>query len=293
MNKFLLYLRMLRVKQWAKNVLVFLPVIISPYEISSQSLYALIVTFILFCCSASLIYIVNDWTDRESDAFNKNKKHRPFANKDLHFKDAVIGFISLLIIFIFLIWEIYKISSGVSILIIVYLTQSILYSLYLKNITLIEMLIVSTGYSYRALAGGLSVYLLPSSWMLLTIFLASLFMIAQKRLSDKSSVDSEDQMRPSIRAYPEGFLDMVTNISAASAIISYILFSLSDYAQIKFQNPYLPLSSVFVIYATFRYLQVAMSSLRAHDPIYLIIRDRHMKVCIFMYFVFIIATNSF
>lgn len=292
MNKFVLYLRMMRVKQWAKNMLVFLPFLISPYEISIQNFQTLIMTFVLFCCSASLIYIVNDWTDRKSDSLNKNKKHRPFASGDLNFKDAVKGFLFLLIIFIFLNWKIYLMVPSVSILIIIYFIQSILYSFYFKNITLIEMLIVSTGYSYRALAGGLSVYLLPSTWMLLTIFLASLFMIAQKRLSDKFSVENQDELRPSIKAYPDNFLNIVTGISAASAIISYILFTLSDYAQTKFQNPYLPISSIFVIYATFRYLQVAMTSLRAHDPIYLIVRDSHMKACIFMYFIFIIVTNS-
>ncbi len=284
---------MFRVRQWAKNFLVFLPALIFPYEINFDSFYALIVTFGIFCCSASMIYIVNDWTDRESDAYNKNKKDRPFASKDLNFKHALIGFFFLFTIFLFLFFEIYKISPEVCILIFIYQTQSFLYSFYLKNITLIEMLIVSTGYSYRALAGGLSIYLLPSSWMLLTIFLASIFMIAQKRLSDMKSVEDQNMLRPSIRAYSNKFLNIVTGISASSAIISYILFTISDYAQVKFQNPYLPISSIFIIYATFRYLQIALSSLKAHDPINLIIRDTHMKICIFLCFIFIILTNSF
>lgn len=292
MNKLMLYLRMIRVKQWAKNVLIFLPFLISPYEITIHNFQSLIITFALFCCSASLIYIVNDWVDRKSDALNVNKKHRPFASGDLHFKDALVGFLFLLVIFVFLNWKIYLVTPSVSILIIIYCIQSVLYSFYLKNISLVEMFIVSTGYSYRALAGGLSVYLLPSSWMLLTIFLASLFMVAQKRLSDKLSIENQDELRPVIKAYPDKFLNIITGISAASAIISYVLFTLSEYAQIKFQNPYLSISSVFVIYATFRYLLVAMNSLKAHDPIYLIVKDRHMKVCIFMYFVFIIITNS-
>jgi decaprenyl-phosphate phosphoribosyltransferase len=292
MRKLLLYAKMLRVRQWTKNLLVFLPAFISPYEIGIQNLYFLIMTFGLFCCSASLIYIVNDWTDRKLDAMHENKKHRPFASKELNLQDAVIGLSLLSIIFLYLCMEISKVSFGVSILIIIYLIQSILYSLFLKNITLVEMLIVSTGYSYRVLAGGLSISLLPSTWMLLTIFLASLFMIAQKRLSDKSCVLSQDQLRPSIRAYSDGFLTAVTIISAAAAIIMYILFTLSDYAQVKFQNPYLPISSIFIIYATFRYLQVSTSSSKAHDPIQLIIQDRHINGCILLCLVFIVITNT-
>jgi decaprenyl-phosphate phosphoribosyltransferase len=292
MRKSLLYLKMFRIKQWTKNLLIFLPAFISPYEIGMQSFFVLIMTFGLFCCSASIIYIVNDWTDRELDAIHKNKKHRPFASKELTLQDALIGLLLLSVIFIYLCLEISKVSLGVSVLIIIYLIQSILYSYFLKNVTLVEMLIVSTGYSYRVLAGGLSINLLPSTWMLLTIFLASLFMIAQKRLSDKSCAESQNQLRASINAYPEAFLTSVTSISAAAAIISYILFTLSDYAQVKFQNPYLPISSIFIIYATFRYLQVAIASSKAHDPIQLIIQDRHLNACVFFCLLFIIITNS-
>jgi len=153
------------------------------------------------------------------------------------------------------------------------------------------MLIVSTGYSYRALAGGLSVYLLPSSWMLLTIFLASIFIIAQKRLSDVLSVENQTMLRPSAKVYSNEYLNLITGIAAGSAIISYILFTLSDYAQVKFQNPYLPISSIFLIYATLRYLQIAMSSSKAHDPINLIIHDKHMTTFVLSCFIFIIITN--
>ena len=288
-----LYLKMLRIRQWLKNLLVFLPAFIFPSEINALNFYSLFITFGLFCCSASLVYIVNDWTDRKADALNKNKKNRPFASNELKLRDAVIGFSFLGIIFLFLTVEMYKISPYVCLLVSFYLIQSFLYSFFLKNITLLEMLIVSTGYSYRALAGGLSINLLPSTWMLLTIFLASLFMISQKRLSDKNSIEDVNMLRPSIKAYTDEFLNLITAISAGSAIISYILFTLSEYAQIKFQNPYLPISSIFIIYSTFRYLQVSLSSLNANDPVELIIKDNHIKACILLCFVFIIITNSF
>ena len=83
-------------------------------------------------------------------------------------------------------------------------------------------------------------------------------MVAQKRLSDIVSATDKSELRASVRAYPDGFLNLITAISASAAILSFILFTLSDYAQAKFHNPYLPISSIFIIYATFRYLQVAI-----------------------------------
>ena len=239
-----------------------------------------------------MVYIINDWVDRKSDALNKNKKNRPFANKDLNFKDAALGTFFLLTIFLILFSQTYQISPGVCLLVVIYLIQGFLYSFYLKNISLIEMLLVSTGYSYRAFAGGLGIYLLPSSWMLITIFLASIFMVALKRLADKQSVLDQNTLRLSTKSYSEKFLYIVASISAGSAIISYILFTLSDYAQLKFENPYLPLSSIFIIYSTFRYLQVAIDSKEAHDPINLIIKDNHMKICILLFFIFIVVSNA-
>jgi 4-hydroxybenzoate polyprenyltransferase len=174
---------------------------------------------------------------------------------------------------------------------VIYLAQSFLYSFYLKNITLLEMLIVSTGYSYRALAGGLSIDLLTSTWILVTIFLGSIFMVAQKRLADIEASKNIDNLRNSIKLYPSGYLMFVTGVSSAAAIVSFMLFTLSDYAENKFSNQYLPLMSIFVIYATFRYIQVAMSSTRGDDPIKLILEDWHLKLCIVLGLIFIIITN--
>ena len=207
------YLKMLRTKQWLKNTLVFLPLIIFPSSMSLNSFFALITTFALFCVSASLVYLVNDWSDRVADSKHHTKKLRPFA--------------SLL-----------ESSPSLVLLMLVYLAQSFLYSFYLKNITLLEMLIVSTGYSYRALAGGLSVDLLPSVWILVTIFLASIFMVAQKRLADIATAESLANLRGSVQLYPKGFLTLVTGVAASAAIVSFMLFTLSDYAENKFSNQY-------------------------------------------------------
>ena len=153
------------------------------------------------------------------------------------------------------------------------------------------MLIVSTGYSHRALAGGLSVDLLPSIWMLVTIFLASIFIVAQKRLADIKTAEALGNLRQSIQLYPKSFLTLVTGVSASAAIVSFMLFTLSDYAKDKFSNQYLPFMSIFVIYASLRYIQVAMNSSSGHDPIRLILTDRHLKACMVLSLLFIIITN--
>ncbi|WP_445781230.1 UbiA prenyltransferase family protein [Shewanella sp.] len=285
------YLKMLRTKQWLKNTLVFLPIIIFPSSISLNSVFSLITTFTLFCVSASLVYLVNDWSDRVADSKHHTKKLRPFASGELGYLDALVSFVILAALFILLCIKLFESSPLLVLLMLIYLAQSFLYSFYLKNVTLLEMLIVSTGYSYRALAGGLSVDLLPSMWILVTIFLASIFMVAQKRLADIATAESLVNLRNSIQLYPKGFLTLVTGVSASAAIVSFMLFTLSDYAEDEFSNQYLPFMSLFIIYGTFRYIQVTMSSSSGHDPIKLILNDWHLKICMVLSLLFLIITN--
>lgn len=286
-----LYIKMFRVKQWLKNCIVFLPALMHPSLLSFDSIVYLFATFIFFCVGASMVYIVNDWIDRDADAKHHIKKLRPFASGELILKDALIAFVLLASIFVFLCIYFVSFSQGLVFLMFLYLFQSFLYSFYLKNITLLEMLIVSTGYCYRTYAGGLSIDLPTSVWMLATIFLASIFMVAQKRLSDINSSEDINNLRTSIRLYPDGFLNLITGIAASSAIVSFILFTLSDYAEDRFQNQYLPLTSLFIIYATFRYIQIAMTSMKGHDPIELILKDRHLKLCIILCIFFILFSS--
>jgi 4-hydroxybenzoate polyprenyltransferase len=155
------------------------------------------------------------------------------------------------------------------------------------------MMIVSTGYVYRVLAGGLAVDLAPSPWILMTIFLASIFMVAFKRLSDLYGLEDAASVRKSFEAYNKEYLLIIAGVSASSAVVSYMLFTLSTYAQDTFSNQYLPVTSVFIIYAVFRYTQIALQSPLAGDPIKLILRDTHLMTCIGLCAAFISITNSF
>ena len=155
------------------------------------------------------------------------------------------------------------------------------------------MMIVSTGYAYRALAGGLAVDLPPSSWMLTTIFLASIYMVAFKRLADMADAEAAGNKRWSFNEYSSEFLLMIAAISASASLVSYLLFTFSGYAQEKFSNQYMPLSSLFVIYAVFRYTQIAVRSTLGGDPIRLIFRDPQLRTCIFVCVLFLSVTNGF
>lgn len=293
MTIFFAYGSMFRVKQWPKNLLVFLPVIILPGAVNGKDIGTLCIVFTLFCCCSSIIYIVNDWTDRRADALHQTKKHRPFASGELGLPDAIFGAVLLSVLASILIWQVPHVPYSVLILMCWYVLQSLAYSFWLKHITLLEMMIVSTGYAYRALAGGLAVDSPPSSWMLTTILLASIYMVAFKRLADMADAKAAVNNRRSFNEYSREFLLMIAAISASASLVSYLLFTFSGYAQEKFANQYMPLSSLFVIFAVFRYAQIAVGSAQGGDPLRLIFRDSQLRACIFLCVLFLSVTNGF
>ena len=291
MKKLRLYAAMFRVEQWGKNLLVFLPLVLFP-NISTSDAGLVILVFMAFCFCSSTIYIVNDWTDRSADAMHPTKKFRPFASQELQAQDAALGFVLASFSAGFLLWYLSSEVMAVTLLLGFYVLQSLVYSYWLKNVTLLEMMIVSTGYSYRALAGGLAVGLPTSTWILATIFLASVFMVALKRMADITACENPEALRRSFRTYTPQFLSGVANVSASAAVVSYLLFTLSGYAQTKFDNPYLPLSAIFIVYAVFRYTQVALVTGLGGNPIKLITRDKHLRVCVALCVAFLFVSNA-
>ena len=285
-------IRLIRVKQWAKNVLIFVPAVIDVSVVNISNLIDLVVTFFLFSFSASLIYVVNDWLDRELDAKHPTKCSRPFATGELGLTHCLFV-LSALVILLVLFWYFGNdISPYLLVLLSLYVFQSILYSYILKQVTIMEMLIVSSGYSYRVLAGGIAIAAVPSAWILITIFLGSIFIVAQKRLTDLSDLTGEFLKRRAFDEYSVTFLNFVTAVAAGSAIVSYLLFTLSEYAFSKFQNDYLPISSVFVIYAVLRYVQLTLNGRSGNDPVHVITSDRHIIYCALGWGSFIVITNT-
>ena len=96
----LLYTKMLRIKQWLKNLLIFIPFVIEYQTISIELIKEGTLIFVAFSLTASFIYIINDWLDRKDDALHPEKKYRPFASKELNGYHAIISLVILLFLII-------------------------------------------------------------------------------------------------------------------------------------------------------------------------------------------------
>lgn len=143
------YIKLIRVKHYIKNLLIFLPIIFSQRITDITALTKTLITFILFCISTSIIYVVNDIKDIDKDRNHPKKKNRPLASGKISIKQAIKVIIILSIILIFGMVIFFRNNAYVMAIILVYIIMNMLYSMKLKNIPILDITILATGFLIR------------------------------------------------------------------------------------------------------------------------------------------------
>ena len=209
MNK---YLRLFRVQHYLKNTLIFLPLFFSSNLLNSEMLIKVIAGFFVFCLLASSVYIFNDLIDVEQDRKHPKKKFRPIASREISEVKAksillVLYFIIIVIQFLLYYFKIYNLTEMIysSIVLIIYLIINILYSKYLKNLVIIDIIILAMGFLLRVFYGSVITSVSVSNWLYLTILSISLYMALGKRRGELNKNDTTS--RKVLKYYTDQFLD--------------------------------------------------------------------------------------
>ena len=218
------YLQLLRVKNYIKNALIILPFVFSGNFLTLADNYIrILIGIILFCLSSSLIYIFNDLIDRKKDQLHPKKCNRPLASGIIPIKVAYI-FMAILLILIAggLAWFN---NLQATIWICVYIFLNVLYSLYLKNIPIIDIALLSSFFIIRIYFGASLINVTVSSYLHLMIMSVAFLMGANKRNKDKKlSADS----RGNLALYSSEFLTKISQVFLGLSIVFYSLWVLSD-----------------------------------------------------------------
>lgn len=143
------YINLIRVKHYIKNLLIFLPIIFSQRITDTTALIRTLIAFILFCISTSIIYVINDIRDIDKDRNHPKKKTRPLASGEISIKQAIKVIIVLSIILICGMIVFFRNNVYVIVVILLYIIMNMLYSLKLKNIPILDIAILVTGFLLR------------------------------------------------------------------------------------------------------------------------------------------------
>jgi 4-hydroxybenzoate polyprenyltransferase len=189
-----------------------------------------LVPFVAFCLASSSAYILNDIVDRNADKNHHRKKNRPIPAGRVTVGLALILYIILLATA--LIIAIQQSTSFLFIL-LAYLIVSVLYSLYLKKLPIIDLFCISAGFLFRLQAGGNAYGIKISEWLFLSVFLLSIFLSTGKRLYEKNALgDNAGNHRESLQHYPQGFLDGTMYMTGAAVLVTYTMYVISRHSLI-------------------------------------------------------------
>ena len=272
------FLKMIRPHQYIKNMLVFFPLFFAKKIIDVTLLQSAAMAFIAFCFAASTIYIFNDIRDVEKDKVHPKKKHRPIASGKISIKTAVITDIVFLVIALA-----FAFFTGLRMgcIIVIYLLINLFYSLGMKNIAILDIFAVSTGFLLRLLSGteyGAVAGILPSHWIIIMTFLLSLFLAIAKRRDDLVLAESGLDVRKSITGYSLEFINGVMSIMSAVIIVSYLLYTLDPAVQAHYGSKNVYATTFFVLLGLFRYMQITFVEKKSGSPTEIVYKDRFLQI---------------
>lgn len=237
---------LMRPHQWLKNVFVFAGLVFSQTWGNGPLVLRILMAFAAFCCMSSMVYILNDWRDRASDALHPVKCRRPLASGAVSVPAALVLAALLLVAGIWL-------AAGNRVLLLllgIYVALNLAYSWRLKQVPVVDVSIIASGFMLRLLAGTLAVGIPPSRWLLLTGLFIALFLGFSKRKAE--SFHATQQQRAVMEHYPGALLDTFMAVTMTATIITYSLFATSAEAQFQ-HGERLVYSVPVVIFGLLRY----------------------------------------
>jgi len=268
-------LRESRPKQWLKNVLVFAAPGAAGVLDQRHELVLTIVTFVAFCFAASGIYFWNDLLDVKADRVHPTKRFRPIASGELSITAARVAGVALPLIGLALSaltgrWQTPAVIG-------LYIVITLLYTVWLKHVAVIDIVTIAAGFVLRAAAGAVAVDVPMSRWFVLCVTFGSLFIVIGKRYAELLEVGEGAGTRATLDVYDIGYLRILLAVSLGGALLSYCVWAFETAALSTSDLPLYELTIVPMMIALFRYLLVLESG-RGAAPEEVFASDRVLQL---------------
>jgi 4-hydroxybenzoate polyprenyltransferase len=267
------FLISMRPKQWVKNVFIFAPMIFSLHMFQVGYIWRSLLAFLLFSLVTGTIYVFNDILDRDQDKLHPEKKERPVASGRLDIPTALWLTTAL---FTGVLLLIARFSREFFLIAVFYAGLNVLYSIFLKRVVIIDIMVIALGFVLRVMIGGAVNRIVLYPWILISTFLLAIFLALIKRRQELIKIQSppgETPTRMSLQNYNLGLLDQMISIATATTLISYIMYVLSPDVQQKFHSTKLFYTVPFVIFGIYRYLFLAYAKGEGESPSDIIYSD--------------------
>lgn len=274
-------LRTMRPKQWTKNAFVLAPLVFDGKLFQPEMALRAGIAFLAFCLASSAVYILNDLVDLEKDRRHPRKRLRPLPSGQLSPRVAQVAGLLFAGVSI-LTMGLLDLATGV--VLTVYLLQNIAYSLYLKNLVIIDVMVVALGFLLRVVAGVLVVHVQNfSPWLYVCVTLLALFMGFGKRRHEIALLEEDaGNHRASLDHYNLPFLDQILSMVTTSVLVAYVLYTFEAETALA-QPGRMMLTIPFVLYGILRYLYLIHVRRLGGAPDELVLQDKPLAVTILLW----------
>ena len=264
--------RLMRPAQWAKNAVVFAALIFSKHLFDPEAVILVLSAFGAFCLIASGAYVMNDLRDCERDRQHPLKRLRPLPSGRVRRPVAValsgalmIGGIAAAL----------ALDGSFASLAILYLALQVAYTYWVKEVVILDVMSIASGFVIRAGAGGVVIDVPVSPWLMICTFLLMLFVGFAKRRHELTLLEGRaTDHRASLREYSPYFLDQMISVVTASTVVAYAIYTVSPEVREKLGTDNLYLTIPFVLFGIFRYLYLVHQRDEGGNPTQLLLNDR-------------------
>ena len=277
-----------RPTQWLKNGIVMAALVFAGELSDTAKLERAILAMLLFCLLSSAVYAFNDLIDREKDRQHPLKKDRPLASGRLPTAPAVLLSLVFMGVGLMSAWWL---DGYFMIAAVCFLVLNVFYSLFLKDVVIVDAMSIALGFVIRAYAGALVIGVPASKWLLINTLLLALFLSFGKRRHELILLaDSATAHRKILSRYSPYLLDQLIGVTTASVVVMYMLYSFSPEVSEKLGTQNLFLTIPFVVYGIFRYLYLIHKEEKGGSPTKVLITDRPilLTVCLWLLTVMVV-----
>ncbi len=269
-------LKTMRLSQWSKNFIVYAALVFDGKLFVPNLFWLTTLVFVAFCFASSSVYIMNDLVDIEKDRLHPRKRLRPLPAGRLNPTVALVA--SIVLALAALVLSV-AINPWVGLVTAAYLAQNVLYSFWLKNVVIIDVMVLALGFLLRVVAGSLVAEVTNfSPWLYVCVTLLALFLGFGKRRHELTLlVDGASGHRASLSEYNLPLLDQIIGVVTTSTFIAYVLYGIEAQTALANDGRML-LTTPFVFYFIARYLYLIHVKKLGGAPDELLFQDRSLLV---------------
>ncbi len=273
-------LKTMRPKQWAKNVVLFAALIFDRQLTHLPSVWHTFLGFLVFCLISSLVYIINDLVDVETDRQHPEKKNRPIASGQL---PVTVAYGVVAILLFLCSTGAYLLSANFAMVGLAYFILNLAYTFWLKHIVLLDILIIAAGFVLRVAAGVMLIHVERfSPWLYVVTTLLALYLGFGKRRAELALLaDTAQSHRKVLAGYSIPLLDQLITVVSSTTIVAYSLYTFS--APNLPDNHSMMLTIPFALYGIFRYMYLIHVKNHGGAPEDMLFKDHPLQLAIVLW----------